>query len=90
MNKLIYFSVISGELYEIPEDMKNVLDSYQLQLSGYPKSNCKKCYGRFYTGYDPKLKVYIICNSCAKKYLIDTNEIDIETPVTKNEIKFRD
>ena len=90
MNKLVYFSIITGEIYEVPDYMKDVLDHYQLQLSAVPKDNCRKCYGRFYTSYDPKLKVYNLCPRCAKKYLMQTDEINIETPITTDNIVFRD
>lgn len=90
-NKLIYFSIVSGQIYEIPEDMKDILDVYQLQLSNFPNSSCKKCHGRFYTGFDVKLRCYIICKQCAKKILIiPQDEITMETPVVKDSIVFND
>lgn len=88
---ITYFSLISGELYELPDDFTKPSDKYQLKLNDKPKSNCKKCYDRFYTSFNPKLKIYNICPSCTKKLLAtDVSELTIETPRTLDQIEFVD
>jgi len=84
-----FFSIITGEIYELPDDMASSVDKFQLQLKDLPKSNCKKCYGRFYTSYNVGMQVYNICISCGRKILKeDTINLTIETPKTTNDITF--
>lgn len=66
--KLLYFSIFSGDIYEIlPEDEK-CLDSFQIPLKERPKG-CRKCQGCFYLHYSLTNKQYVICPKCAKKYI---------------------
>lgn len=66
--KLIYYSLLSGDVYEIAEDEIGNLDDFQVPLIKKPKSNCKRCYGRGYIGRDRVKKYFIMCN-CIKKYI---------------------
>jgi predicted Zn-ribbon and HTH transcriptional regulator len=76
--KLLYFSIFSGDIYEImPEDEK-ALDSFQIPLKMRPKG-CRKCKGCFYIHYDLTNKKFDICPRCAKKY-IDYNKLLNEKP----------
>lgn len=63
------FSLISGELYTIPSDELNTVDDYQVPIKDFPKSSCKKCYGRLYTGLSKKHNLFIICKSCSSKLI---------------------
>ena len=86
-----YFSLVTGELFNLPDDMGKTIDKFHLELSGKPNCSCKKCYGRFYTSYNPEQKVYEICPKCCKKLLItDISNLVIETPKTTNQIEFVD
>jgi hypothetical protein len=76
--KLLYFSIFSGDIYEVlPEDEK-ALDSFQLPLKERPKS-CRKCHGYLYLHYSLTDKQYVLCPTCAKKY------IDYAKLLNKNE-----
>ena len=86
MNKNWYISLISGMSYCLPENMCDNVDKYQIKLTQKPKGNCKKCFGRGYSGFDQKLQIYMLCN-CIKK-IVDPNqpEITIETPRLTNDM----
>lgn len=93
MNKKLFFSVLSGVIYELPEDMKKSLDQYQIPLTKKPPSNCNKCYGRLYTGYNLSLKVFNVCPRCGNRFIDHAqmkNDLNIETPKQTNEIEFVD
>jgi len=80
-DKLYAFSIITGQVFPIQEDDKPLLYSYQIPLTTKPKSNCKKCYGRGYTGIDSKTKFHIMC-TCTSKHILagfDTSNISIPT-----------
>jgi hypothetical protein len=66
-NKISYvYSVFSGTLYEILNEDIKYLDEGQLPLNQKPKTNCKKCYGRFNIGRDSQNFSYYPC-SCLRK-----------------------
>ena len=67
MNKKWFFSLISGELYQIDEDEAKLLDDYQIALKCRPPTKCDKCYGRFFTSYYVTGRYYEVCKKCAKK-----------------------
>jgi hypothetical protein len=67
MNKLLYFSIFGGHLYYVQSDEEKILDPFQIPLLRSPNSSCKKCYGRFYTGYDTIKRHFLICNKCGTK-----------------------
>lgn len=75
--KKIYYSLLSGTVYTVNEEETKNLDKFQLPLLKKPKDSCKKCYGRGYFGYEPKLKYYPPC-SCLKK-LIDFDTLNKTT-----------
>lgn len=65
--KLLYYSLLSGEVYEIGADEVENLDDFQLPLLARPKQSCKKCYGRGYIGYDRAKKYYPMCRCTVKQ-----------------------
>lgn len=67
------YSIFSGTFYEIPEKDIKILDIGQVPLSKLPPSNCKKCFGRGYTGRDKDNFAYYAC-SCVKKLVILDNK----------------
>lgn len=77
----LFFSFISGDLYYVSEDEIKNLDKSQMPLLKKPDSSCKKCYGRFYVGFEPNKKYYIPCPRCMKK-CVDWNAMK-EDPVVE-------
>ncbi len=69
MNKKWFFSLKSGDLYQVDTDEAKILDGFQIPLKDRPGS-CKKCHGRFYTGFLTTNQIYEICQKCGRK-LID-------------------
>ena len=67
-DKKWFFSVSSGELYEIPVDEAKFLDNKQIPLKCKP-GRCGKCGGSFYKDYYVTGGYYNVCKSCAKKYI---------------------
>lgn len=72
------FNVFSGHLIDFPDIDKNTLQLGFLPLKSSPKSNCKKCYGRFYIGKNSQNLTYIPC-SCVNKVL----DLDILKEIEK-------
>jgi hypothetical protein len=72
--KVIYYSLVSGDVYEIPADEVENLDDFQIPLLRKPKSNCKTCYGRGYIGFDAQKKYYPMCRCIMSK--IDKERLD--------------
>ena len=66
-DKVIYYSLLSGEVYEIANDECENLDDFQIPLTARPKSNCDSCFGRGYIGYDRLKKYYPMCRCIMKK-----------------------
>ena len=73
-NKKLYYSLLSGDIYEIGVEEIDNLDDFQIPLTAPPKSSCKKCYGRGYIGYDAMKKYYPMCRCIVKN--IDKEQID--------------
>lgn len=71
--KVLYYSLLSGEVYEISTDEVENLDDFQLPLLKRPKESCKQCYGRGYIGYDRLKKYYPMCRCTVKN--IDKSKI---------------
>ena len=65
--KVIYLSLLSGDLYTVDSDETDNLDDFQVPLSEYPDKSCKKCYGRGYIGYNREQRVYQLCKCAAKR-----------------------
>lgn len=63
--KLVYYSLLSGEIYEIDADEVENMDQFQIPLTQRPKQ-CKKCFNRGYIGYDSTLKYYPMCKCVLK------------------------
>lgn len=86
----LFFSLVSGEMYYIEEDEIKNLDNSQVPLLKKPKSNCKKCYGRFYTGFEVNKKYYMPCTKCSKSCVdwanFKSEEVVVEAPKTTTEI----
>jgi formylmethanofuran dehydrogenase subunit E len=66
-----FFSLVSGELFEVPQEETHLLDSKQVPLKQKPDDRCSKCRGRLYTNYYITGNRFDMCKRCAKKY-IDT------------------
>ena len=64
---MLYYSLLSGDVYEIDADEVGNLDEFQIQLTAPPKSNCDVCYGRGHIGYDVLKKYYPMCRCIMKK-----------------------
>lgn len=64
--KIIYYSLLSGEIYEIEEDEIDNLDQFQIPLLKKPRRGCRKCWERGYIGYDPIKKYYPMCSCIIK------------------------
>lgn len=79
----LYFSLLSGEIYEVEADEGKNLDKYQIQLKQRPKSSCRKCYGRLYRGFDIRNKIYQVCISCMNKCIAKdvADDLVVEAPV---------
>ena len=56
-----YFSVFSGEIYDLAEEYTNYLDCGQLKITDDPKSSCKRCHGRRITGRNVDSNHYDMC-----------------------------
>ncbi len=63
---MLYFSLFSGELISTDEEIN---DPHHIPLKRPPLSNCKKCYGRFYSAYNLTTKQFEICTKCLPKCL---------------------
>jgi hypothetical protein len=73
----IYYSLVSGRIYEIPLNEPQPDNKYEIPVTGYPKSSCNKCMGRGFVGRHKDLKYYEICPCLRKKIDFDkikTNE----------------
>jgi hypothetical protein len=66
MSKKIFFSLFSGQVYEIPEDEVLTLDEGQIPLTHGPKPNCPKCYGRGFRDKDHLRNTYSPCRCIIK------------------------
>lgn len=67
MDKYLYFSLHTGEIYEVLEDEISTLNEFQVPLKCKPKSSCKNCYGRLHVGLNTLTQLYALCDSCSKK-----------------------
>ena len=72
-DKLTYYSLLSGEIYEVEEDEIENLDQFQIPLLKGSKNGCKKCFERGYIGYDSMRKYYPMCKCIIKN--IDRDRI---------------
>lgn len=73
-----YFSIFGGYIYKATEKEEKVLDAFQIPLTSKPDNGCKKCFGKFHTGYNTNTRHFIICPKCSKKYL------DVKKILNKN------
>lgn len=84
IRRVLIFSLVSGDIYEIESDELKNLDQYQIPLKKRPKQNCKKCYGRLYIGYNKTIQIYQPCPSCVQRcvdfdLMKGEEEIEIKT-----------
>ena len=63
----LYFSLITGEIYDVMEDEEETLDRYQVPLRGTPVW-CKHCFGKMHIGLNTKYNAYDMCK-CSTKYI---------------------
>jgi len=61
------FNAYSGKIHEIPEEELVTILEGDIPLVRFPKTSCKKCYGRGYTGFDKVRSVYQLCVNCIEK-----------------------
>lgn len=73
-NKKWFFSLFSGELYQVNESEIKFLDGFQIPLKDKPSERCSKCRGKFRTEYYITEKRWFFCKRCAKK-LVDYSTI---------------
>lgn len=62
------YGVLSGTILEIPEADIKLIDQSRVLFVKEPKKNCKKCYGRYFTGRDIKMFTYEPC-ACVRKVI---------------------
>lgn len=74
---LIYYSLISGEVYEIQDDEADNLDQYQIPLLKKPNPKCGVCYGRGYVGRDIVKKYFPMCPCISRQINGDRLKSDI-------------
>lgn len=90
----LFFSLVSGDMYYLQEDEIKNLDKSQVPLLKKPSSSCKKCYGRFYTGFETIKKYYTPCPKCMKTCVdwdaLKNQDVVIETPKSTKEIADHD
>lgn len=67
MNKYLYWSSHTGEIYEVMEDEVPTLTAFQVRLKQRPPTNCKRCFGRFYESKNINTGLYVACQKCRKK-----------------------
>jgi hypothetical protein len=67
-NNKWFFSLKSGEIYEIPLEDTQYLDNWQIPLKEKP-GKCNKCDGKVRTNYYITGQRFEMCNKCAKKYI---------------------
>ena len=67
MDKALYWSFHTGEIYEVFPDEEENLDNFQVKLVNKPSKNCRKCHGRFYIGKNVNTELYVPCSRCSKK-----------------------
>ena len=67
-----FFSLFSGEIYEVPLEEARLLDAHQLALKEKPDTGykcCKKCNGKLYVTYLTPSNVFELCRKCGRKYI---------------------
>ena len=70
--KRYYFSLATGEIYQIEKEDIPVLFEYQIPLLKRPSSSCKGCYGRGSVGQDSVKKFFHPCK-CLEKVIDNEN-----------------
>ncbi len=80
------FNVYSGSVFELQEEELKNLQEGEMPLEKAPKRNCKKCYGRGYTGKDKLKFIYQPCPQCIEKNILP----GYEKQIAFNYIKFTD
>ena len=90
MNKKLFFSIISGEIIEVPDDEVKNLEEHHVPLLSRPKRTCKHCYGRGYFAFEPERQYYLICRCMSKKHIdhnaLGKDNIIVENPITINNV----
>lgn len=81
-----FFSLHSGQIYEVSEEEGALLDLSQVPLLHGPKHSCKKCYGRGWMYKEKIQNIYQICKCLPvdwKEYIKRQREFEaIQKPVT--------
>ena len=70
MNKktITCYNVFNGRYYDVLEEDFKLLSEGQIPLKKKPNTNCKKCYGRGYSGKNTQDFSYTPC-LCLKKQI---------------------
>lgn len=76
---ILYFSLHTGEIYEVLEDEESTLDQFQIPLKSKP-NGCSKCKDRFHTGFNLNTNMFVVCNKCKSK-LVDWDKIKVDNVV---------
>jgi hypothetical protein len=83
MEKYLYWSFHTGQMFDVVDDEVPTLDAFQVRLKQLPNKNCNRCYGRFYEGKNANTGLYIPCQKCRKKCIdYETLIGDIEKQVS--------
>ena len=78
------FNVYSGSVFCLEETELKNLQEGEIPLEKAPKTNCKKCYGRGYTGKDTLKYIYQPCSQCVESNILS----GYEKQASFNYIKF--
>lgn len=62
------FNTVSGEIYQLYRYELKAAQLYEVPLKKRPNSNCKKCYGRLYTGRIPETGYFYPCAKCMRAF----------------------
>ena len=67
-----FFSLFSGEIYEVPLEEAKLLDAHQVPLKDKPSTgikSCNKCKGKLYVTYLTPSNVFELCRKCGRKHI---------------------
>jgi hypothetical protein len=63
---VLVYNFTASTIYSIPTKDVEFLEPSQLILEKKPKSNCNKCFGRLYIGWEVNRNHYIPCTCVSK------------------------
>ena len=80
------FNVYSGQAFNLQDEELVNLQEGEIPLERSPKSSCKKCYGRCYTGKDKERNIFQPCPQCVERNILTGYEKQLHF----NYIKFKE